>query len=54
MSIKHSSSSGVESAKPGVLQRAELEKGPKPFRGAQKVTAEVWTPDIEVVTLRLP
>ena len=39
---------------PGEQQRAELEKGPKPFGGAQKIMCISQTLEQEAVMLKLP
>ena len=49
--IKDSSSNGVEWSQPRVLQRTELEMGPKPFGGAPKIMCRSQTLKQEVVKL---
>lgn len=54
MIIKNSSSSKVDQPEPRLLQRAELEKWPKPFAGLQKSMCGFQTLEREAVKLKLP
>jgi hypothetical protein len=51
MITKHSSTSGVDQLE---LQRAELEKWPKPFGGVQKIMCRSQILKQEAITLKLP